>query len=495
MATWKEDIIQALKNLGGSAHLKEIFKEVARLRKGKLNKTWTFGIQETLQRFSSDSIYGRGKAYGKANVEDIFEMVEGKGKGVWGLRNYKSRIKSNLKDILKNISNNWLDYRNHCKATSKIGAKIKIVKKDHKFFDLVINQWSMEIKRIMDLNKYNVESSVGKGNLSGIPWLAIMDKSVTETAREGFYVVYLFSRSAKKLFLSIGIGADQFQSIYGISNKALEKQELATKQFQSLFEEYKPKNLINKIDLLEDDVDFEEPFKGSMRHLVSAYEKGTCFAKEYKIDELNNKILIEDLIEFINSYEGIIKDPKSTGLDIIAETFISSKKNVEETSFNYEIPTFKPREKNKKIKISTVSQAKNKRNTQQSKKVGDAGEEHVYLYEYDKLKKLDLENLSKQIVKHYDLYEFVGWDITSYDKDGNEIYIEVKSTRGKELNSIGITRNEWDAAKKKGDKYYIYLVNNALNEKVKIFEKIKNPAKLVEKKEIDISTLTYELKL
>ena len=135
-------------------------------------------------------------------------------------------------------------------------------------------------------------------------------------------------------------------------------------------------------------------------------------------------------------------------------------------SFNYEIPTFKPREKNKKIKISTVSQAKNKRNTQQSKKVGDAGEEHVYLYEYDKLKKLDLENLSKQIVKHYDLYEFVGWDITSYDKDGNEIYIEVKSTRGKELNSIGITRNEWDAAKKKGDKYYIYLVNNALNEKV-----------------------------
>ena len=50
-------------------------------------------------------------------------------------------------------------------------------------------------------------------------------------------------------------------------------------------------------------------------------------------------------------------------------------------------------------------------------------------------------------------------------------------------------------SKKKGDKYYIYLVNNALNEKVKIFEKIKNPAKLVEKKEIDISTLTYELKL
>jgi hypothetical protein len=28
MATWREDIIKALKNLGGQAHLSEIYKEV-----------------------------------------------------------------------------------------------------------------------------------------------------------------------------------------------------------------------------------------------------------------------------------------------------------------------------------------------------------------------------------------------------------------------------------------------------------------------------------
>lgn len=80
MATWREDTIQALKNLGGVAHLSEIHKEVEKLRKGKLNNTWTQTVQRELETYSSDSeAFGGGK--------DIFYMAEGKGKGVWGLRN------------------------------------------------------------------------------------------------------------------------------------------------------------------------------------------------------------------------------------------------------------------------------------------------------------------------------------------------------------------------------------------------------------------------
>ena len=80
MPTWREDTIQALKNLGGVAHLSEIHKEVEKLRKGKLNNIWTQTVQRELETYSSDSdAYGGGK--------DIFYMAEGKGKGVWGLRN------------------------------------------------------------------------------------------------------------------------------------------------------------------------------------------------------------------------------------------------------------------------------------------------------------------------------------------------------------------------------------------------------------------------
>ncbi len=87
MATWKEDTIQALKNLGGVAHLSKIHKEVEKLRKGNLNPTWTQTIQRELETYSSDSDVWNSKLGGK---EDLFYMEEGKGKGVWGLRNFIS---------------------------------------------------------------------------------------------------------------------------------------------------------------------------------------------------------------------------------------------------------------------------------------------------------------------------------------------------------------------------------------------------------------------
>ena len=62
MPTWREDTIQALKNLGGVAHLSEIHKEVEKLRKGKLNNTWTQTVQRELETYSSDSkAFGGGK--------------------------------------------------------------------------------------------------------------------------------------------------------------------------------------------------------------------------------------------------------------------------------------------------------------------------------------------------------------------------------------------------------------------------------------------------
>ena len=97
MATWKEDTIQALKNLGGVAHFSKIHKEVKKLRKGKLNPTWTQTIQRELETYSSDSDVWNSKLGGK---EDLFYMPEGKGKGVWGLRNFISN-----KLIFGNIEN------------------------------------------------------------------------------------------------------------------------------------------------------------------------------------------------------------------------------------------------------------------------------------------------------------------------------------------------------------------------------------------------------
>ena len=309
-----------------------------------------------------------------------------------------------IEKIIKNIFNDWITYRDHCKSISKSGASIRIVKQDHKIYDLVKTAWPETISKHVNLKKYTVESSLGLGNISAAPWLTVMDKSITESATEGFYIVYLFSRSAKKLYLSIGIGATQFQRIYGTTNLCLEKIDEGRAKFLSLFKKYEPENTINKIDLLEDDLNFENPIKGSARNLVSGFEKGSMFSKQYDLNDLNEDKLLFDLNEYIEIYSNIIEDPNAENLDILAETTIDEKSTPlkKKISTNYEIPAFKPREKskNKTRKISTVVQYKKKRRTQQSKKIGLAGERHVYKYEYDKLVKSGNKNLADKIAKH-----------------------------------------------------------------------------------------------
>jgi len=74
LATWVEDIIQALINLGGQAPYSQIYEEVKRVRKGPFPTSWQFVIQGTIETYSSDSK--------KFNGKDYFRKVD---KGVWAL--------------------------------------------------------------------------------------------------------------------------------------------------------------------------------------------------------------------------------------------------------------------------------------------------------------------------------------------------------------------------------------------------------------------------
>jgi len=89
-----------------------------------------------------------------------------------------------------------------------------------------------------------------------------------------------------------------------------------------------------------------------------------------------------------------------------------------------------------------------------------------------------------------------GWDITSYDLNGHKIFIEVKASEGKTINDVELTIKEWTEARKciENDKYFIYLVTNVFSKKPKI-ERIKNPAKLVDKKILNLKIIRYQLRL
>lgn len=81
MATWIEDIVSALENLGGVAPLSEIYNETKRIRPTPHPKSFDATIRGAIERNSSDS-----KAHTGSN--DLFFSVHGLGAGIWGLRSH-----------------------------------------------------------------------------------------------------------------------------------------------------------------------------------------------------------------------------------------------------------------------------------------------------------------------------------------------------------------------------------------------------------------------
>lgn len=80
---WREIVAKALSNLGGKAHLSKIYEEVRKIciAIGKaIPKALEQTVRGTLEVNSSDSDNHKG-------ARDIFYMAEGKGAGVWALRN------------------------------------------------------------------------------------------------------------------------------------------------------------------------------------------------------------------------------------------------------------------------------------------------------------------------------------------------------------------------------------------------------------------------
>lgn len=98
-------------------------------------------------------------------------------------------------------------------------------------------------------------------------------------------------------------------------------------------------------------------------------------------------------------------------------------------------------------------------NTIENSRIGDLGELWVIQFEKRKLEKANLKRLAEK-VKHVakDNGDGLGYDILSYDSNGNEIYIEVKTTKGNRNSTFYITRNELERSKLEKDNYHLYRV-------------------------------------
>lgn len=78
---WLDEVIDAIRSLGGKAHYDDIYQKILdrRIMNFDDNPNWRAAVRQNIEMYSSDSDAFSGK-------RDVFYSVEGKGKGIWGLR-------------------------------------------------------------------------------------------------------------------------------------------------------------------------------------------------------------------------------------------------------------------------------------------------------------------------------------------------------------------------------------------------------------------------
>ena len=159
------------------------------------------------------------------------------------------------------------------------------------------------------------------------------------------------------------------------------------------------------------------------------------------------------------------------------KTFVHNINNIEELD-----TPIKESAKEVELKIASNSDISNKRKEKNdnirakgdvdyseqqriSQKIGDRGEELVLRNEIQKLGKWgfseDIMSKVRRVSLESDDY---GYDILTFDKDGRERYLEVKTTKvNRTYFSFIITKNELEHAKKFGKSYSVVIVFDVLN--------------------------------
>lgn len=164
----------------------------------------------------------------------------------------------------------------------------------HSLANYIRHEFANSIKNALgDLSeKFVVKTSAGNGNWATIPWGAIFDPSITESATKGFYVVYLFSDYSPIVHLSLNQGATSLLTEFG--SVGYEILSDRAEVMRARLVDYKDKLPIHHID-----------FKSNQR-LPRGYALGHSLGIDYYPTTLpDNERLINDLHLILEAYSAL----------------------------------------------------------------------------------------------------------------------------------------------------------------------------------------------
>jgi len=172
--------------------------------------------------------------------------------------------------------------------------------KGHEVGNLIRHELPMSLLDKANLNsdEYRAYGSVGIGMWARIPWIAFLDKSVTDTVQKGIYVSVLFKGDGTGFYLSLNQGYNYFQDQYG--NEAKENIKKVADYLKRELRTIDEKMRLEKIDL------------GVDTTLVSAYENAHIVGKYYDAyQDIDEEDFINDFQALMLTYRevsGLMKD-------------------------------------------------------------------------------------------------------------------------------------------------------------------------------------------
>lgn len=354
-----------------------------------------------------------------------------------------------FKNLVQSIAEEWPQY-----------LALRTRDKHHPTDKKVVNEFPQILERWVGSKEamaFNIktstifyEGSAGQGNISKAPWIAAFDERNTSSAQFGLYPVFLFPAGLDYFYLNIGIGTTQFTQAYGENKTAKEKIKQSVALVRSIFRDspLKPPNIIEaQLDLKSSANDKR----------LSNYEIGSIFSfPAYNTKDVDVLEVKNDFLSLLQFYQAIIEDPLLPS----AEELILRDMPKQKTTTHFK--KFSPGSFDKKS--SAGFEPGN------SKEIGDIGEAFVMKCEREKLINAGRKDLVDKIIPHFKNLDFCGWDITSYDEDGNEIFIEVKSTSGPNFFGFIMSPNEWAKAHdpQLAGQYKIYRVLKVLSKEPEV---------------------------
>ncbi|MEY9975687.1 MrcB family domain-containing protein [Lysinibacillus sp. RC79] len=145
----------------------------------------------------------------------------------------------------------------------------------------------------LDESKYYVGGSVGQGVWATIPWISCFDRSVTVSATNGYYLVYLFKEDMSGFYISLNQGYTYFREKYGAKEGRIKIQHTA--------------NLIRSKVAVPAEYNLTHIDLGSNRGLAIGYEKGHIYGKYYDASSIpSENELIADFKVLLGLYQKIV---------------------------------------------------------------------------------------------------------------------------------------------------------------------------------------------